>query len=75
MSDKNAVIDEAAILLFDPNLVWSKDLDDIKDSLAALLVSCRGFDNSVIQLLAYNLAEKIIGQDKTQVFSKIETRA
>jgi hypothetical protein len=74
MSNKNALIDDAAILLFDPNLIWSSDMEDIKDSLGALLVSCRGFENSVIQLLAYNLAEKLIfGQNAG--LGKIETRA
>ena len=36
--------------------------------------SCRGFENSVIQLLAYNLAEKLIFGQNTGL-GKIETRA
>lgn len=72
--DKNAVIDEAAILLFDPKLEWSSDMNDIKDSLGAILVSCKSDSNPVLQLLAFNLAQKILYKDK-DVFGKIEIRA
>jgi len=70
---RNAVIDEAAILLFDPNLVWSSDMNDIKDSLGALLVSCKADENSVLHLLAFNLAQKILGQEHSDQ-GKIELR-
>lgn len=73
MTDKNAVIDEAAILLFDKNLVWSSDMEDIKDSLGALLVSCKA-DDSILKLLAFTVANKIVYQEKAEVFNKIETR-
>lgn len=72
--DKNAVIDEAAILLFDRNLEWSSDMNDIKDNLGAILVSCKNDDNQVLQLLAFNLAQKILYKDK-DVLGKIEIRA
>jgi len=70
--ERNAIIDEAALLLFDKNLVWSSDMNDIKDSLGALLVSSKGVP--VLQLLAFNLAQKLLFQDKVEVFGKIETR-
>ena len=73
MTDKNAVIDEAALLLFDKNLVWSSDMEDIKDSLGALLVSCKA-DDSILKLLAFTVASKIVYQEKAEVFGKIETR-
>jgi len=73
MTDKNAVIDEAAILLFDKNLVWSSDMEDIKDSLGALLVSCKA-DEGILKLLAFTIASKIVYQEKAEVFNKIETR-
>jgi len=71
--DKNAVIDEAAILLFDPNLVWSSDMNDIKDSLGALLVSCKADEGSVLHLLAYSLAQKVLGREHSDQ-GKIELR-
>ena len=70
---KNEVIDQAAILLFDKNLVWSSDMEDIKDSLGALLVSCKA-DDSILKLLAFTVASKIVYQEKAEVFGKIETR-
>jgi hypothetical protein len=70
---KNEVIDQAALLLFDKNLVWSSDMEDIKDSLGALLVSCKA-DDSILKLLAFTVASKIVYQDKAEVFGKIETR-
>jgi len=70
---KNEVIDQAAILLFDKNLVWSSDMEDIKDSLGALLVSCKA-DDSILKLLAFTVASKIVYQEKSEVFGKIETR-
>jgi hypothetical protein len=73
-ADQNRVIDDAAILLFDKNLVWSSDMEDIKDSLGALLVSCKA-DEGILKLLAFTVASKIVYQDKTEVFGKIETRA
>ena len=73
MTDKNAVIDEAAILLFDKNLVWSSDMEDIKDSLGALLVSAKA-DEGILKLLAFTVANKIVYQEKAEVFNKIETR-
>jgi hypothetical protein len=73
-ADQNRVIDDAAILLFDKNLIWSSDMEDIKDSLGALLVSCKA-DEGILKLLAFTVASKIVYQDKTEVFGKIETRA
>jgi len=70
---KNEVIDEAAILLFDKNLVWSSDMEDIKDSLGALLVSSKA-DDGILKLLAFTVANKIVYQEKAEVFNKIETR-
>jgi len=70
---KNEVIDEAAILLFDKNLVWSSDMEDIKDSLGALLVSSKA-DDGILKLLAFTVASKIVYQEKAEVFNKIETR-
>jgi len=70
---KNEVIDQAALLLFDKNLVWSSDMEDIKDSLGALLVSCKA-DDSILKLLAFTVASKIVYQEKAEVFGKIETR-
>jgi hypothetical protein len=55
-------IDEAVELLKDKNLVWSSDLEDIKDNLANLLLASAA-QGDIMQTLADNLAKKIIQGD------------
>jgi len=57
-------IDEAVELLRDTNLVWSSDLENIKESLAHLLLASAAQGN-IMQSIADNLAKKIIHADTT----------
>ena len=55
-------IDEAVELLRDPNLVWSSDLEDIKESLAQLLLASAA-QGDIMESIADNLAKKITYPD------------
>ena len=55
-------IDEAVELLRDKNLVWSSDLEDIKESLAQLLLASAA-QGDIMESIADNLAKKIIRAD------------
>jgi hypothetical protein len=55
-------IDEAVELLRDKNLVWSSDLEDIKDNLANLLLASAA-QGDIMESIADNLAKKIIRAD------------
>ena len=57
-------IDEAVELLRDKNLVWSSDLEDIKESLAQLLLASAA-QGDIMESIADNLAKKIIHADTT----------
>jgi hypothetical protein len=57
-------IDEAVELLRDTNLVWSSDLEDIKENLAQLLLASAA-QGDIMQSIADNLAKKIIDADTT----------
>jgi hypothetical protein len=57
-------IDEAVELLRDTNLVWSSDLEDIKENLAQLLLASAA-QGDIMQSIADNLAKKIIHADTT----------
>jgi len=57
-------IDEAVELLRDKNLVWSSDLEDIKENLAHLLLASAAQGN-IMETIADNLAKKIIHADTT----------
>lgn len=55
-------IDEAVELLRDNNLVWSSDLENIKESLAQLLLASAA-QGDIMESIADNLAKKIIHAD------------
>ena len=55
-------IDEAVELLRDNNLVWSSDLEGIKESLAQLLLASAA-QGDIMESIADNLAKKIIHAD------------
>jgi len=55
-------IDEAVELLRDTNLVWSSDLEDIKENLAQLLLASAA-QGDIMESIADNLAKKIIHAD------------
>jgi len=55
-------IDEAVELLRDKNLVWSSDLEGIKENLAQLLLASAA-QGDIMQSIADNLAKKIIHAD------------
>jgi len=57
-------IDEAVELLRDKNLVWSSDVEDIKENLAQLLLASAA-QGDIMQSIADNLAKKIIHADTT----------
>jgi len=57
-------IDEAVELLRDSNLVWSSDIEDIKENLAQLLLASAA-QGDIMQSIADNLAKKIIHADTT----------
>ena len=57
-------IDEAVELLRDTNLVWSSDLEDIKENLAQLLLASAA-QGDIMESIADNLAKKIIHADTT----------
>jgi hypothetical protein len=52
-------IDEAVELLRDKNLVWTSDIEDIKENLAQLLLASAA-QGDIMQSIADNLAKKII---------------
>lgn len=57
-------IDEAVELLRDKELVWSSDIEDIKENLAQLLLASAA-QGDIMQSIADNLAKKIIHADTT----------
>ena len=67
----NNVVDAVA-LLRDPNLVWSTDMEDIKDNLADLLITCAA-QGDIMLAVADTLAKKIIA-DKPTALPKLERR-
>jgi hypothetical protein len=68
-------IEEAVELLRDPNLVWSADLEDIRLSLADLLLASAA-QGDFMQTLADNLAKRFISQAPAPLSYKpnLETR-
>jgi hypothetical protein len=54
-------IEECVELLRDPNLVWSADLEDIKLTLADLLLASAA-QGDFMQALAHNMAIRFISQ-------------
>jgi hypothetical protein len=52
-------IDEAVELLRDKNLVWTSDIEDIKENLAQLLLASAA-QGDIMESIADNLAKKII---------------
>ena len=54
-------IEECVELLRDPNLVWSADLEDIRLTLADLLLASAA-QGDFMQALAHNLAIRMISQ-------------
>jgi len=57
-------IDEAVELLRDKELVWSSDIEDIKENLAHLLLASAA-QGGIMESVADNLAKKIIHADTT----------
>jgi hypothetical protein len=55
-------IDEAVELLRDKNLVWSSDIENIKESLAQLLLASAA-QGDIMESIADNVAKKIIHAD------------
>ena len=55
-------IDEAVELLRDKNLVWSSDLEDVKENLAHLLLASAA-QGGIMESVADNLAKKLIHAD------------
>jgi len=68
-------IDEAVELLRDTNLVWSSDLEDIKENLAQLLLASAA-QGDIMQTMADNLARKLIHADPNAIIYdlKLEKR-
>lgn len=66
-------VQEAVDLLRDENLVWSNDLDGIKDDLANLLLVCSA-QNEMLQFLANTLAKKLITPGKASFDLDLEKR-
>jgi hypothetical protein len=68
-------IDEAVELLRDNNLVWSSDLEDIRESLAQLLLASAA-QGDIMQSIADNLARKLIHADPNAIIYdlKLEKR-
>jgi len=68
-------IDEAVELLRDENLVWSSDLEDVKENLAHLLLVCAAH-GGIMQTMADNLARKLIHADPNAIIYdlKLEKR-
>lgn len=63
---------EAVTLLRDDNLVWSADMQDIKDNLADLLITAAA-QGDIMLAVADTLAKKIIA-DTPEVVGKLERR-
>jgi hypothetical protein len=63
---------DAVALLRDPNLVWSADMQDIKDNLADLLISAAA-QGDIMLSIADTLAKKIIA-DTPEALPKLERR-
>lgn len=65
---------EAVDLLRDPNLVWSSDVEDIREDLANLLLAS-ATQNTMLEFLAHNLAKKLVYSNKGATFDpKLERR-
>lgn len=70
MSISNVV--DAVALLRDENLVWSSDLEDIKDNLADLMIAAAA-QGDIMLTLADTLAKKIMA-DTPEALPKLERR-
>jgi hypothetical protein len=70
MSIGNVV--DAVALLRDENLVWSSDLEDIKDNLADLMIAAAA-QGDIMLTLADTLAKKIMAETP-EALGKLETR-
>ena len=70
----NKEINEAVALLRDDNLVWSSDMDDIREELADLLIVCQG--EPMFRTFAVVLAHKLLtgGGEPNKRFDDIERR-
>lgn len=67
-------IQEAVDLLQDPNLVWSSDMQDIRQDLANLMLAC-ATQNTMMEFLAHNLARKLLSSGGADSFDlKLEKR-
>lgn len=65
---------EAVDLLRDPNLVWSSDVEDIREDLANLLLAS-ATQNTMLEFLAHNLAKKLVYSSRGASFDpKLERR-
>lgn len=62
---------DAVALLRDPNLVWSADMQDIKDNVADLLIAAAA-QGDVMLTLADTLAKKIIADTPSE--GRVELR-
>lgn len=62
---------DAVALLRDDNLVWSADMQDIKDNLADLMIAAAA-QGDIMLTLADTLAKKIMSD--TPEISKLERR-
>jgi hypothetical protein len=67
----NNIVDAVA-LLRDPNLVWSADMEGIKDNIADLMISAAA-QGDIMLTLADTLAKKIIA-DTLETLPKLERR-
>lgn len=63
---------DAVALLRDENLVWSSDLEDIKDNLADLMIAAAA-QGDIMLTLADTLAKKIMA-DTPEALPKLERR-
>jgi hypothetical protein len=64
-------IDEAVELLRDPNLVWSSDIEDIKENLAHLLLASAA-QGGIMENVADNLARKLIHADPKAIIYNLK---
>ena len=73
MSNKEKIT-EAIALLRDENLVWSSDMNDIREELADLLIVCQG--EPMFRTFAVVLAHKLLngGGEPNKRFDDIERR-
>lgn len=63
---------DAVALLRDDNLVWSADMQDIKDNLADLMIAAAA-QGDIMLTLADTLAKKIMS-DTPEALGKLERR-